>query len=64
MNQNVANQDLRQKAKDRGIFLWQIAKRLGISVATMTIWMREELAENDPRRERIEAVLDEFEREW
>ena len=38
------NQDIRAEAREKGVFLYQIAERLGKSEATMTRLMRRELS--------------------
>lgn len=43
----MKNTDVRQYAKSRSIYLWQIAEALGISEPTMTRRMRTELPEQD-----------------
>ena len=58
MRTNRANQDLRQLAIRRGLFLWQVARRVGVSEPTLCRWLREPLEEGDERRQRILAVLE------
>ena len=58
MRTNRANQDIRKEIVKHGLWMWQIASRLGIGEATLTRWMREELPEGDERRQRILAVLE------
>lgn len=60
-NTVLANQDIRNAAVKRGIFLWQIAKKLDIASTTLTMWMREELPADDPRRLAILKVLEDAE---
>ena len=43
----VANVIIRRQARALGVPLWQIAKHLGISEATMTRRLRSELSENE-----------------
>lgn len=43
----MKNTDVRQYAKSRSIYLWQIAEALGISEPTMTRRLRTELSEQD-----------------
>lgn len=40
-----ANKDIRAKAKESGIALWQIASALGVSEWTFVRYMRTELSE-------------------
>lgn len=41
------NKDLRNYAKEKGVYFWQIAKVMGISEPTMTRRLRSELPEQD-----------------
>lgn len=38
------NEELRHAAEEKGVLLWQIADRLGISDSTFSRWLRHELA--------------------
>lgn len=51
-----ANQDIRDRAAQKGVYFWEIARELGISEPTMTRWMRVELPA-DKRRE-IRQIID------
>lgn len=46
----MCNMDLRQKAKEDGVFFWQIAAELGISEPTMTRRLRFELPEQEKQK--------------
>lgn len=46
----MKNLKLRSALKERGIYLWQLAKILGISEATMCRKMREEMSEAEVNR--------------
>ncbi len=37
------NQDIRKHARDRGVFIYEVAESLGISEPTMTRWLRGKL---------------------
>lgn len=39
----MANTDIRTKAKNNGVFLWEIANAFGVSEATITRHLRTEL---------------------
>ena len=41
------NKDIRSYAKEHGVFLWQVAKVMGISDPTMTRKLRTPLTEQD-----------------
>lgn len=51
----MCNLDIRRKAKEKNIFLWQIAAALGFSEPTMTRKMRRELSE-DEKKKFLEAI--------
>ncbi len=46
----MCNMDLRQKAKEKDVFFWQIAEKLGVSEATMTRRLRFELPEQEKQK--------------
>ena len=37
------NVDVRKAAKDSGVFLWEIADKLGVSEPTLNRWLRKDL---------------------
>lgn len=37
------NEDIREAARKANVYLWQIAKGLGIADTTLSRWLREEL---------------------
>lgn len=37
------NQDIRNEAKEKGVFLYEVAHKLGVSEPTMVRWLRFEL---------------------
>lgn len=39
----MCNLDIRREAKEKGVFLYEIAHKLGISEPTMVRWLRYEL---------------------
>lgn len=41
------NQEIRRKAKEKGVYLWQIAEKLGVCDMTLTRKLRHELPENE-----------------
>ena len=49
------NQDIRETAKESGVYLWQIAAALGISEPTLIRWLRFPLAP-EKRSAIIEAI--------
>lgn len=56
----MANQEIREEAKKRGVPLWALADRLGVSEATMTRMLRHEL-EEEQKRALLELVKQEVE---
>lgn len=44
-----ANQDLRFKAKENGVYQWQIAQKMGISETHLLRKMRTELPEDEKK---------------
>ena len=53
-----ANADIRAKAIESEVFLWQIAEKLGISVSTMTRKLRKEL--DAEQKAKIFKVIEEL----
>ncbi|MGN0614096.1 MAG: hypothetical protein ACI4JB_09395 [Porcipelethomonas sp.] len=54
----MCNMDLRQRAKEKGVFFWQIAAELGVSEPTMTRRLRFELSE--PEKQKYLSIIDEL----
>lgn len=54
----MKNQELRTKAKEKGVRHWQIADALGIHESTFACKLRHELPQE--LRERILAIIDEL----
>lgn len=52
----MCNTDLRRKAKEKGVFFWQIAAELGISEPTMTRRLRFELPEQE--KQKFMSIID------
>ena len=40
------NVDVRKAAKDSGVFLWEIADKLGVSEPTLNRWLRKEMSDS------------------
>lgn len=53
-----ANSDIKSAAKTAGIYLYNIADRLGVSENTMTRLMRRELS--DEKKAQIKAIIAEL----
>ena len=51
-----ANEEIRSKAKAAGVRLWQVAKAIDVSEATLTRMLREELSAADA--ERLLAIIE------
>lgn len=54
----LANTDIRETAKKRGVRLWEIAEYLDVSDPTMTRKLRRELSANE--KQRILGIIDEI----
>ena len=52
------NKDIRAYAKEKRIFLWQVAKSMGISEPTMTRRLRSELPEQE--KQQFIRIIDEL----
>lgn len=52
------NKDLREYAKNKGVKLWEVADKLGISEPTMTRKLRRELPAEE--KEKIISIIDEI----
>ena len=50
------NSTLRDRSRIEDVKFWEIAKELGITASTFTVWMRSELS--DERRQRVEEAID------
>lgn len=55
------NLDVRKKAKEQGVYLWEIADRLGLRDSCFSRRLRKELPEGE--KERIFIIIDELARE-
>ncbi len=53
-----ANQEIREYAAKRGVYLWEIALAMGISEPTMTRKLRTELPEDECRK--IAQIINEI----
>lgn len=53
-----ANNDIRAKAKEKGVYLWEVAEGLGILDAALSRKMRHELPQEE--KERIFKIIDEI----
>ncbi len=53
-----ANKDIKLRAKIRGVYLWQIAERLGIADSSLSRKLRRELSRED--KEKIFKIIDEL----
>ena len=58
---NRSNEDIRQAAKKKGIFFWQIADKLGISESTLYRKLRYKLPKNE--RKKIMDIIEELSKE-
>lgn len=54
----MKNLDIRAEAKEKGVFLYEIAEKLGISDPTMTRLLRHELPQK--KKEDIKEIISEI----
>lgn len=54
----MKNLDIRAEAKEKGVFLYEIAEKLGISDPTMTRLLRHELPQK--KKEYIKGIISEI----
>lgn len=54
----LANKEIRSKAKAAGVRFWQVAKAIDVSEATLTRMLREELSAADAKR--LLAVIEQI----
>ncbi len=53
-----ANQDIRQAAQEKGIYLWQVAERYGVNDSNFSRLLRQELSQG--KRERIMQIINDL----
>lgn len=59
MNNSVANADIRKEAETAGVKLWQIAAKLGIHHCTFSVWLRQEMS--DEQKAQVRTAIKELE---
>ena len=57
----MKNVEIRNRAKERGVFLWDIAEKLGINDGNLSRRLRKELSES--QKEQIFGIIDELSEE-
>ena len=57
----MKNFEIRNRAKERGVFLWEIAEKLGINDGNLSRRLRKELSES--QKEQIFGIIDELSEE-
>lgn len=58
-----ANENIRQRIRDSGLFYWQAAAAIGISEPQFTRWLRFEIPPDDERYQRIMTAIDKLREE-
>lgn len=58
---NRYNSDIRSAAKSAGVFLYEIAEKLGVSEPTFIRWLRKEL--DEPTKRKALTAIKEIKRE-
>lgn len=61
VEENMSNNDIRDAAKSRGVFLWQIAERVGMNDGNFSRKLRQELSDEDKKE--IMVIIDELAKE-
>lgn len=56
----ISNADIREEIKSKGLYLWQVAAKLGIAESTFIRWMRMEM--DDETKNRVREVIHEGKR--
>lgn len=56
-----ANQDIRERAKDKGVFLWQIAAELGMHDSNYSRLLRKELSPD--QKAQVFGIIEKLARE-
>lgn len=55
------NLEVRSAAKENGVYLYEIAEKLGVSEPTFNRWLRKELPEN--LKKKVSAAIEEIKQE-
>ena len=50
------NMDIRNLAKDNGVYLWEIAKYIGVTEQTIIRWLRREPMPEDKQLKVVDAI--------
>ncbi len=58
-NQTTANADIRREIDNAGLKMWQIAAKLGIHHCTFSVWLRQEMS--DEQKAQVRAAIKELE---
>lgn len=53
----ISNADIREEIKSKGLYLWQVAAKLGIAESTFIRWMRMEM--DNETKNRVREVIHE-----
>ncbi len=53
------NIDIRRAAKENGVFLWEIAEKLGVSEPTLNRYLRKEMT--DSQKAKFRAAIEQLE---
>ena len=57
----ISNADIREEIKAKGLFLWQVAAKLGVAESTFIRWMRMEM--DDETKCRVREAIREIQEE-
>ena len=50
------NAEIKHMIKEAKLFQWQVAKKLGITAGTLTIWLRDDPLPEERRQRVVEAI--------
>lgn len=60
-NPNIANADIRAEIENAGVMKWKIAAKLGIHHSTFSVWLRQEMS--DEQKQQVHAAIAEIREE-
>ncbi len=57
----TGNNEIKQRAKEKGVYLWQVAERLGVNDGNFSRKLRKELSHEE--KEKIFSIIDNIAKE-
>lgn len=52
----MMNDEIKRQIQETGLFQWQIAKALGVTAGTLTVWLRDDPLSEDKQQRIIQAI--------